>query len=342
MRFPIMEGFDHYPATQGVGGLDSAWNNYALIPAAGFFAGLGGDGQCLRMGTSGSQSGYSQPIPDANKLTIHWAFKIGGGISVISGEFIQLCTASAGHQFGIGMDATGHLNVVGEANAIVATSAFAAIPNQVYRCCFQADLTTGNIRCSINGDDDAGLHQNGLDIQDDPVSNLCSLFRFHQWGGLDAYMDDLIVGIDECVDWGPQELNTLAASADVVAAWTRSAGATNFSNVDDLPFTGDTDYNTSSVVGQKDVFEYNNPPHTPASILAVQLMTIARKEESAVRKFREFLRIGGVDYNGDEHNLAETYGRWFSTWVVNPATGLAWTAGELNALQGGYEPTVVA
>jgi hypothetical protein len=51
--------------------------------------------------------------------------------------------------------------------------------------------------------------------------------------------------------------------------------------------------------------------HVPESILAVAIMTIARKEESAVRKFREVLRMGATDYNGDEHNLAETYGRTY-------------------------------
>jgi hypothetical protein len=340
MRFPIIEGFDHYLAAGGDGGLNSAWNNYTTFPPAAFVLGLGGDGQACRLGTGGNQSGYQVAFPDANKLTFHFAFKLGTLIETGPQSFVFL-TGAGSRQFGLRINIGGHLEVLGEATAVVATSTFAFIPNQVYRCCFQADLTTGNIRCSINGEDDAGLHQNGVDIQDDPASNLCGLFQFHQFGGNDAFIDDLILGIDECVDWGPQEVSTQPVSADVAVQFTPSTGVVNFANVDELPFNADTDYNYSNTVGQKDIFDYANSVHVPESILAVAIMTIARKEESAVRKFREVLRMGATDYNGDEHNLAETYGRTLSVWVMNPATGIPFTAAELNAARGGYELTEV-
>jgi hypothetical protein len=341
MRYPIMEGFDHYLAAGGDGGLNSAWNNYTTFPPFQFVTGLGGDGQALRLGTGGNQTGYQMAFPDANKLTFHFAVKLITLVESGPQEFIFL-TGAGSRQFGLRINIGGHIEVFGEANALVATGAIAMIPNQVYRCCFRADLTNGNIRCSINGDDDAGLNQNALDIQDDLVSNLCGLFQFHQFGANDAVIDDLILGIDECVDWGPQEVNTLPVTADVLAQFTRSTGLVNYANVDELPFNADTDYNYSNTVGNKDIFDFANPPHVPDSILAVQLMTIARKEESAVRKFQEVLRIGATDYAGVEHNLAETYGRHISEWVNNPATGLPFTPAELSALQGGYELTVVA
>lgn len=347
MRYPLIEGFDYYASVStfdtSMGAMNTRWN----MPGSpeSIQPGLGGDGQSVRVTGGFGSTRFEFPFDPVNKLTCHFAMKITLRSSFTSREFLQFKTTLGVRQWGLGFDAAGRLLVYGEGDVVVATGNIPFITNQVYRCCLSADLSgAGKFRLSINGEEDMGLHSDAIDIQDDS-SNLMGLISFGNAGpgsgsDFNYLLDDVVVGIDECVDWGPLEVNTLPPTADVAVAWTRSAGATNFSNVDDLPFTIDTDYNSSSTVGQKDVFAYADAPHTPESVLAVQVMTLARKEESAVRKFREIIRIGGVDYNGTEHILAESYGHWFSTWILNPATGLAWTAAEINALQGGYEYTV--
>jgi hypothetical protein len=344
MLFPVIDGFDHYAAANGAqGALDTDWSVITNIPT--FIPGLGGDGQAIRWGINAAIGRMEKTFAGDSKITCHFAIRIvsraAGGL-----EFLHFLTAAGSHQFGLGMNAGGQFQLYGEGDAVLATSSTALLLNQVYRCCLRADLVAGTFRMSINGDDDAGLHVT-VDLQDDPTSNLVEMISIRMaatgFGTSITYdLDDFILGTGETVDWGPQEVNTLPADSDMAVAWTRSGGANNFGNVDDLPFTIDADYNFSSTVGQKDCFGYRDLPHVPDSILAVQLMTVARKEESAVRRFREFLRIAGTDYPGIEHNLAESYGRWTSTWLLNPATGVAWTAAELNALQGGYELTVAA
>lgn len=348
MLFPIMEGFDHYAAINGGvnGALDTEWNGVSATPST-LVVGLGGDGKAITWGAGAATGHMIKAFTADSKITFHFAIKVTINDADSQAEFIQFYAPDGGHQFGLWLTAAGRLSLRGEGALQVALSTGVLQLNQVYRVCCQADIAAGTFACSINGDVDAGLTQVGLDINDHPTVNTAGIIgngmMASGFGSHNSYtIDDLIVGTGELVDWGPLEINTLPADSDIAAAWIRSAGANNFDNVNELPFNADTDYNSSSNVGDKDCFGFSNPPSTSASILAVSLMTLARKEESAVRKFREFLRIGGVDYNGTEHTLAETYGRWTSTWVLNPATGLAWTAAELLALQGGYEATVIA
>lgn len=349
MRYAIIDGFDHYPALVGVpGAFNTDWN--AISPPSSIVLGLGGKNQAFSWGSSVSWGESRKAIPDANKLTVHFAIKLTqltGIGSFAPNGFLRFYTSLGGHQCDIGINAAGKFVIYGEANATVATGSIPLILNQVYRCCLRLDLTTGTTAMSINGDDDPGLSHVGIDIQDDPSTNLVGIvalgYMADGFGGNTTgfTMDDLIVGLDECVDWGPLEVNTMPVSADVAVQFARSTGGTNFSCVDELPFTGDTDYNSSNTVNDKDVFDFQDAPHVPDSILAVMMMTMARKEESAVRKIREFVRIGATDYPGTEHTLAETYGRHTSVWVTNPATGLAWSAADLNGLKGGYELTQV-
>jgi hypothetical protein len=238
------------------------------------------------------------------------------------------------------------LSLRGEGAAQVAISDYVLQVNQINRVSWSADIANGIFNCSFNGVPDAGLTRTGLDINDHPTDTTGGIIlngmMASGFGSHNAYLfDDLILATGALADWGPQELNTMPVDSDIAVAWARSTGATNFSNVDELPFTADTDYNSSSSVGDKDCFGYTNPPATPESILAVALVTAARKEESAVRKFREFLRIGVTDYPGTEHSLLESYGRFISIWPTNPATAAAWTAPDVNGLTGGYELTEV-
>lgn len=347
MQFPIIEGFDHYPSMNaGDGALNTEWNyvDTGIGAITLVTPGLGDEGQGIRFWSANNALDYLQKTFAADtKVTFHFGIKITALLEASNRPAIAFYTGGISHQFSLHLDAGGHLLLHGEGDAVVATGTKALQPNQTYRCCARADVSTGRFQISINGEDDEGLNGT-FDINDDAVLNTVGAVRLQRWsgfGGVIHILDDFIVCTGDTTDWGPQEVNTLGATADVLAQWTRSTGATNFSNVDEALFNGDTDYNSSATVGQKDIFDYGNPPTTPASVLAVQVLTIARKEESAVRKIKDVIRIGATDYEGSEHDLAETYGNWKSTWVLNPATGIAFTPTELLALQGGYELSVV-
>jgi hypothetical protein len=345
MRYPLIEGFDYYAAASGAGGISSRWN----VPVTGAMTlitpGLGGEGKGLAF-ESAFTGRLEFGFEEVSKITLHFAIQVttrdGAGI----GDFMSMQTQLGNHQWSLFMNAAGFIQLKGENNAILATSSAPLITNQTARICLSADLSgTGKFRMSIDGVDDPNMHLDGVDIQDD-ATNVMGLLVFATMhsatgGNIKHRIDDVILGIDECVDWGPMEVNTLGPTADVAVAFTPSTGVSNFGNVDETAFDADSTYNSSVTVGQKDCFEFEDSPHVPDKILAVQLLSVARKEESAVRKLREFLRLGGIDYNGTEHNLQETYGHWPSVWVLNPATGVDFTPADINAIRGGYELTEV-
>lgn len=346
--FPILEGFDHYAtATGGTNGaMDTEWNMITSSPVI-TIPGIGGDGQCIHWGAGAALGHMNHAFTPDSKLSFAFGIKILNLSANSQAEFLTFSTAGGSHQFGLMVNLAGNLQLIGEGGLQVAVSDAALLVNQTYRIACYADIVAGTFHCSINGTVDAGLSHTGLDINDDPAITTAGLLSNGMmcdgFGGRNnTYnFDDLILGIGDLIDFGPQQITTLPATSDVTTAWTRSTGANNYANVDDLPFTADTDYNSSSTVGAKDCFGYADPVTTPDQILAVSLMTVARKEESAVRKFREFLRIGASDYAGTEHNTAESYGRWISTWQTNPATASAWLPAEIIALTGGYELTEV-
>lgn len=79
-------------------------------------------------------------------------------------------------------------------------------------------------------------------------------------------------------------------------------------------------------------------PATPAAIQGVVGGIVAKRGSTGYTKVRQFVRIGGTKYAaGVTHDLTETAKSYHYLWAVNPATGVAWTTGELDALELGVE-----
>lgn len=343
MRFPLIEGFDHYRGSAGFpGDFNTRWNVVMNTNALQVNPGLGGDGKCMSFGVAGSGGFCSFNFEASRKLTLHFAYRVDvSGAS--SNRFIQFARADTGAMLvGIDTNFSNQLRLKDAANNVLATSPLAIITGAVHRCVWTLDLDNGNSTLSIDGDQAQGWNITGNATLEALVSAGVIVLQKSSDNVVAHSLDDLILGIDACTDWGPLEVNTLPADGDISSMFARSAGASNFANVNNIPFDNETTYNSSGTVNDKDVFSYANPPHVPETILCVQLLNIARKEESAIRKLTDLLHIGGTDYMGDEHSLLESYAHFVSTWVNNPATSAPWDATALNALQGGYQLTVVA
>jgi hypothetical protein len=110
-------------------------------------------------------------------------------------------------------------------------------------------------------------------------------------------------------------------------------------NVDETDSNLDTDYNFSGTLNARDIFEFGNLTRVPDEIVAVAVITHARKEASGTRKFRNLLRSGGIEYLGEEFALSESYLWQTDCWVKNPDGDVPWTAASRDAAQAGYKLT---
>lgn len=350
MRIALMEPFGQYPAFTGTAGLTSAWilpqNSQGLSLINGFTS----PNKALRVTeytTLGDTMGIKRSLKGApsTKLTMAVATRIVQMGNLASSQPLHIFSDAGVSQFSMKFNSACKLEVY-RRGVLAATSAKVFQPNSIYRLCFQLDYSdTASAKIVVTSDGELAPI---IDVQT-PVSatlstNFAELrfnptFRNYNDSGWAFTVDfsDIIIGLDECVDWGPQRILLAAPNVDLLAQFTRSAGAANRETVDEIP--GSTaDSNSSTVSGNKDVFEFAKPVTPPERIVAVGTMSLADKSDVAARKFAHVLRMGGVDYRNPDIALVETPMWYPDFWDLNPVTNLPFTVPEYMALEGfGYE-----
>lgn len=124
--------------------------------------------------------------------------------------------------------------------------------------------------------------------------------------------------------------------AGTTTAWTPSAGA-NWSTVDENPATDDTDYNASSTATQVDTFAASDLTPAAGTVVGVQYVIQARKDDAGSRTVRPVVRTAGADYEvGADLAVPSSYGMLLTPQDVNPATGVAWSIAGVNGAEIGY------
>ena len=92
----------------------------------------------------------------------------------------------------------------------------------------------------------------------------------------------------------------------------------------------------SGTVGHEDLYAYQDLTGTPAAIMAVQLATVARKDDAGSRSLRAVLKSGATTANGATRVLGTSYALYDDRFEVDPATGAAWTKAGVDALEAGW------
>ena len=137
---------------------------------------------------------------------------------------------------------------------------------------------------------------------------------------------------------GLRPVSFLAQCGYGQADFTPSAGSAHYSLVAEAPDDdGDASYVESGTVGHKDLYGYQDLTGTPAAIMAVQLATVARKDDAGSRSLRAVLKSGATTANGATRVLGTSYALYDDRFEVDPATGAAWTKAGVDALQAGVE-----
>ncbi len=122
-------------------------------------------------------------------------------------------------------------------------------------------------------------------------------------------------------------------------------GATNdwagtYVDIDELGPPEDTDYISSDTAGQVELFGLSNlsVPAQNMGVRAVLLSARSRKGDTGPQNIQPLVRTGGVDYAGaDLPGLTSAFLAKRTIWDVNPATGIAWTVSEIQALEAGFK-----
>jgi hypothetical protein len=138
---------------------------------------------------------------------------------------------------------------------------------------------------------------------------------------------------------GDVKVVTLRPNADTAQAdFTLSAGSVHYSLLAEAPDDdGDASYVESGTVGHKDLYGYQDLTGTPAAIMAVQITTVARKDDAGSRSLRKVLRSGATTANGATRGLGTSYALYDDRFEVDPATGAAWTKAGVDAQEAGVD-----
>jgi hypothetical protein len=150
--------------------------------------------------------------------------------------------------------------------------------------------------------------------------------------------DDLVYA-NAAVSLGPMRINVLRPSADTAQKdWTPSTGTDNYAMVDDATYDGDSTYVSASTPGALDLYDFGNLSYTPDSIVALQVLYAARKDDVTLRTIRPNVKSGADTAVGATIGPGEVGYTIFSDIISeDPATSAPWTPTAVNAIQAGIE-----
>lgn len=336
----ITEGFDLYNGVEAGGGLglESVWTRFGAASPSLQVGRFGG--RCVRVASVLGVNAIRRAINPTSLLAIGVAVSLSEQLRVW--PIIKLSSTS-GEQLRLEQTVTGALSVV-RGSTVLATSQINMLPiNQwsyIEFCCEISD-TTGKVRVYLNG-----VEVDELRVDDaDTAGQSTMIVDFIDLGntigtGYSASFDDLYVECDGMTPVGEGRIWTGRVNADVVAQFTSSTGTDNYEAVDEVPVSA-TDYNYSDTIGARDIFEVTDLDFAPSEIYGIQITQSATKDEAGVRAAKAVLISDATEVQGSQFVLALSAINWHHDfWKVNPDTGVAWTIGDYNAINIGYEITL--
>lgn len=337
MALRFIDSFDHYATAD----ILEKWTVIISVPTIASASGRNGTGALVC-----SRRGHGVTVTLGNQQT--WI--VGAAIysDIHTARSLISLYDSTTNQANVYLNVDGTLSLR-RGTAVLGTTSFALSETQWYFLELKVYIhdTAGTIEVRINEDSKLALSSVDTKASANAFANVVYLGGVESVTGTnDLFWDDLYI-----CDGAGTENNDFLGDVRVVshlpngagnyAQWTPSAGA-NYENVDDNPPDDDTTYNSSAIAAQKDSFGMSNlPGGLTGTVLGIQTLLNCRKDDAGTRTIRPFWRISSTDYNGTGVNIGDSY-KYAIREVSeqNPATAAAWTTGEIDALEAGYELTV--
>lgn len=345
----LRDGFDFYGAVGEAAGNFSSMSGNCTLSATTRF----GVGQSLQMATSGLNGAveWTKTIGfnTTNTIFLHFAFRKGAALGGDLGDRIRFYDGGT-MQFLFRFLANGSIEFWrGDFSLLLGTYASAFQGSGVWNH-FQMKIVIDNAVGSIE------VRRDGSGTNDFEVFNVDTQMSANAYAtAIDAclaqqnaearqfddfWIFDNAVVAGEPSNWmGDIRAVQFMPNADSAVALSRSAGATNFSNVDELTQVV-TDYVFGAAAGLTDEYTWAGfGVSVPTLILGVTQKVAALKTDAGVRTVGVRTRSGAT--------VLDSAGRTVTTGVLNypfnidlnPNTGAPWTAAELAAIS--FGPRIV-
>lgn len=115
-----------------------------------------------------------------------------------------------------------------------------------------------------------------------------------------------------------------------------STSGTHFDKVNSM---AGTTYVSSSIVGDKDTYDFQQVPPTSV-VLGVKVNLGMVKTDAGARSIAPLIVVGGTDHEGTPIPLAASLRVYGQIFGANPATSAAWTASQVNSAEFGVQTAV--
>jgi hypothetical protein len=119
--------------------------------------------------------------------------------------------------------------------------------------------------------------------------------------------------------------------------FTPNGAAANWQCVSETSEDGDTTYVADANIGDKDLYVKQATPVTTGPIYAVQLCSVARKDDSGVRSIANTVLSGATAEDGATQALGTTYAWYLDIMESDPNTAGPWTKTTFDAAQIGVK-----
>jgi len=117
---------------------------------------------------------------------------------------------------------------------------------------------------------------------------------------------------------------------------TPSAGTTHSILVDDA-VANDSDY-VSGASG-KDTYLFADLAYTPATVFAVKVAMVAKKDDTSARYVNSVVRYSAADTSGTPQAISDSYAPYSEIWETLPGTTTAWDKTIIDATEFGIQIT---
>lgn len=328
----LLESFDWYNSTIPVSMRWSVQSIGSVTYQTGRFG-----GQCFD-GIGGVSAATSIGSAQSS-LSLGFAFQVDSLTGQSSGNNLIRLMNSTTVIASLSIDSTGKLifsrGSSATSNVLASSSAGAVIAAawMYIELEFVRHASAGSINVYINGVLSCSATAVNTGASDIDVLQLNCL----SGGSTHSQFDDLYV-IDAATRAGEIRISPLAPTADTAQKdLTPLSGSDNYAMVDDIPPTGDTDYVYGTTAGNKDRYAMGNLSYTPLSIIGVQTVVIARKDNVTQKTIRSNLKSGSTTVNGSTKGLSNVYQPFVDIFQTDPDTAGVWTASSVNALEAGVE-----
>jgi hypothetical protein len=338
MTLRFTDSFDHYTTNAQ---LLQKWTTSGGTPATQ----AGGRNSTNRCYISvNSSPAYIEKVFGFDKST--WI--VGGAfyftsLSPVSYAGIELGDGVT-YQVGVYLNnGVGTLSVIrgGSGGTVLATSANVIGLNQWYYIELKALIdNAGTYQVRVNGVD--WIVAGAGDTQASATNNFANRVRYNL-GRIDSatYLEDVYI-----CDGDGSRNNDFLGDIRIAAGFADAAGTfsqftptsgVNYTCIDETTPNDDTDYVATSGVGNIDTYNFAALPVASGTILGIQMLPYARKDDAGSRSISNIIYYNSTAYSGAAQSVGDIYSYYPEIFETNPDTSDNWTVPEVNSAEFGVK-----